>query len=214
MNVSDVCVPWYLPAQDSLSDRMCSPHETFVFKKLMKITPETLCKHCLPDCLTTNYPSAVSYSPFRRCDAKNLQLGHFCTFNSTLDIPIWANDLLQEVTFLNGKKESQTPNWIKTTSSQRKWVHADNYPNQVFGNLNKRLPTYHSYEEDIAVATFYFDGPTGSEYMRDARMTIIDFISQLGGLAGVCIGLSLMSVVELIYWFTIRLLNSPKQEPQ
>ena len=214
MNVSDVCVPWYLPAQDSLSDRMCSPHETFVFKKLMKITPDDLCKHCLPDCLTTNYLSTVSYSPFRRCDARNIQLGNICTFNSTLDTPIWGNDLLQEVTFQNGKKESQTPNWIKTTSSQRKRVHAGNSPNQVFGNLNKRLPTYHSYEEDIAVATFYFDGPTGSEYMRDARMTIIDFISQLGGLAGVCIGLSLMSVVELFYWFPIRLLNSPKQEPQ
>ena len=80
--------------------------------------------------------------------------------------------------------------------------------------MNKRLPTYDSYEEDIAVANFYFDGPTGSEYMRDARMTIIDFISQLGGLAGVCIGLSLMSVVELFYWFPIRLLNSQKQEPQ
>ena len=41
-------------------------------------------------------------------------------------------------------------------------------------------------------------------------MTVIDFISQLGGLAGVCIGMSLMSVVELVYWFTIRLITNPK----
>ena len=34
-------------------------------------------------------------------------------------------------------------------------------------------------------------------------MTVIDFISALGGLFGLFLGFSLMSFVEIIYWFCI-----------
>ena len=34
---------------------------------------------------------------------------------------------------------------------------------------------------------------------------------QLGGLTGVCIGFSLMSVVEIVYWFTIRVVTKHKK---
>ena len=34
-------------------------------------------------------------------------------------------------------------------------------------------------------------------------MTIIDFISSLGGLFGLFLGFSLMSFVEIIYWFGV-----------
>ena len=40
---------------------------------------------------------------------------------------------------------------------------------------------------------------------REARMTVINYISQVGGLMGLCLGFSLLSAVELIYWFTYRL---------
>ena len=42
-----------------------------------------------------------------------------------------------------------------------------------------------------------------AEYQRSEKMTIIDFISSLGGLFGLFLGFSLMSFVEIIYWFGV-----------
>ena len=36
-------------------------------------------------------------------------------------------------------------------------------------------------------------------------MGIIDLISQLGGLFGLCLGFSFISFIEIFYWITIRL---------
>ena len=36
-------------------------------------------------------------------------------------------------------------------------------------------------------------------------MTKIGYISQVGGLMGLCLGFSFLSIIELIYWFTYRL---------
>ena len=33
------------------------------------------------------------------------------------------------------------------------------------------------------------------------------FLASMGGLLGFCTGFSLLSAVELIYWFTVRILN-------
>ena len=50
-------------------------------------------------------------------------------------------------------------------------------------------------------------------------MTIVGFISQVGGVLGLFLGFSLVSIVELIYWFLFRLIynitakNSQKIEP-
>ena len=35
-------------------------------------------------------------------------------------------------------------------------------------------------------------------------MTWFDFISSLGGFCGLCLGISFVSVVEILYWFSIR----------
>ena len=43
------------------------------------------------------------------------------------------------------------------------------------------------------------------EYERIKRMTAIDFISSMGGLFGLCLGFSLISFFEILYWFIIRL---------
>ena len=39
-------------------------------------------------------------------------------------------------------------------------------------------------------------------------MTIKNYISQVGGLMGLCLGFSFLSAIELIYWFTYRLLKN------
>ena len=43
------------------------------------------------------------------------------------------------------------------------------------------------------------------KFLREARMTPVGFISQVGGLMGLCLGFSLLSFIELVYWFTYRM---------
>ena len=47
-----------------------------------------------------------------------------------------------------------------------------------------------------------------SEYRRTVNMGPIDFVSQLGGLFGLCLGFSLISFIEIFYWFSIRLFRN------
>ncbi len=67
-----------------------------------------------------------------------------------------------------------------------------------------RIP-YDLFFQDIAIVHFYFESPTVFQFSRDPRMTVFDFISQVGGLLGLCIGFSITSAVEILYWCTVRL---------
>ena len=79
---------------------------------------------------------------------------------------------------------------------------------RVFPASLEKNPKYDAYEKDIAMVTFYFETSTVFEYTREERMTLIQYISQMGGLLGLCIGFSLISGVEIIYWLTIRLIRN------
>ena len=47
--------------------------------------------------------------------------------------------------------------------------------------------------------------PIIPEFERSPKMTWLDFISGFGGLCGLCLGISFVSLAEIIYWFSIRL---------
>ena len=64
---------------------------------------------------------------------------------------------------------------------------------------------YDAYEKDIAIAHFYFDSSTVFQYYRERRLTLVSLISQIGGVLGLFLGFSLVSFIELIYWFFLRL---------
>ena len=50
--------------------------------------------------------------------------------------------------------------------------------------------------------------PLFLEYERSQKMTGFEFISNIGGLCGLCLGFSFVSVIEIFYWFAIRLFTS------
>ena len=79
---------------------------------------------------------------------------------------------------------------------------------RVFPASLEKNPKYDAYEKDIAMVTFFFAPSTVFEYKREERMTMIQYISQMGGLLRLCIGFSLISGVEIIYWLTIRLFRN------
>ena len=46
-----------------------------------------------------------------------------------------------------------------------------------------------------------------SEYEKTRRMTETDFMSNVGGLFGLFLGFSIISFVEIFYWFIIRMIK-------
>ena len=74
--------------------------------------------------------------------------------------------------------------------------------------------TYDAFEKDIAMVHFYFKNPTTFEYRRYRSLTTEGFLSQIGGLFGLCLGFSFLSCVEILYWTTIRLGRNCRQARQ
>ena len=85
---------------------------------------------------------------------------------------------------------------------------------------------YNAYDRDIAVVNIFFgestvfgerkqnqiknngfevDKISSLEFERSKKMTWFDFFSSIGGICGLCLGMSAISIVEFIYWFTVRL---------
>ena len=76
---------------------------------------------------------------------------------------------------------------------------------------------------DLAVLHFYFGQhtTTGTSYTilantqsqyyagfhRSISMSMLDFISMIGGCFGLCLGFSLVSFMEIIYWLCFRVIR-------
>ena len=91
------------------------------------------------------------------------------------------------------------------------------------------VSTFNAYEKDIAIVNIFFGDSTVfgkfhlgniaynqyqysilsklvfSEFERSPKMTLLDFISGFGGFCGLCLGFSFVSIVEILYWFSIKL---------
>ena len=73
---------------------------------------------------------------------------------------------------------------------------------------------YKAYDRDIAIVEFYFDSSTIFQYYRESRMTLTGFIGQIGGLLGLCVGCSIVSIIEIIYWCMYKFLFSFTEAPK
>merc|ERR1719192_1323804 len=72
---------------------------------------------------------------------------------------------------------------------------------------------YNAFDKDIAVVHFFFQEPSVFQFKRAQSMTWIGFISQMGGLLGLFLGFSLISGIELLYWFSMRLVHRLCYQP-
>ena len=73
-------------------------------------------------------------------------------------------------------------------------------------------PTYNAFEKDIAMVKFYFEKSGVIQFQRKASNNWYDFMSQVGGNAGLGVGFSFISLMEIIYWITIRLVQNYSAE--
>ena len=69
-------------------------------------------------------------------------------------------------------------------------------------------PAYDAFEKDIAMVKFYFEKSRVFQFQTKASNNWFDFLSQVGGNAGLGIGFSIISAMEIIYWITIRLIQN------
>lgn len=168
------------------------------------------CTHCLPDCTSTAYSSSVSATPLRRCDTKNIGLSMLCKFGDDLPHPrVWSEQVVNEYKRVYPGEE--LPDFIKNfekRSARRQYIDPKKLRKEaIFEDLysSGKGSSYNAYEKDIAVIHFFFEEPAVFQFRRSLRMTWVDFVGQIGGLLGLCIGFSLISGVEIFYWFTLRL---------
>ena len=219
MNQSDPCIPWYFPINDSSTARLCDPWEARDFRNHMTSIPYDTCDYCLPDCETTIYHAAVTAAPFRRCDYKNLGISFLCSFEDkilgkTINPPIWGQNVIQQ--YLDEIQEIPDYLYFAEKSNKRYFADKKSSGKPIFTASNQEVSTngkitqksYDAYEKDIAMVTFFFETNTVFEFSRDQRMTMVGYISQMGGLLGLWMGFSFISAIEILYWCTIRLARS------
>ena len=80
---------------------------------------------------------------------------------------------------------------------------------------NETRPMYNAYDRDIAKVKFFFSKSTVHHFEKRARASNLDYLAQVGGIFGFCVGCSLISGIEFFYWiiiklFTVKLQSSRK----
>ena len=197
------CVPWNFPSADE-DMPPCKPIERHNFLQAFR-TAETnnfvaggMAK-CLPNCGGTSYGISVTAAPFRQCDQANMGLTRLCDLDTKLSPQKWA-DLILESYRHHG--DGSLPDYIqKVIRSKMRNIPED----KLFGAWNRAEKSYNAFEKDILSATFYFPRHTAMELVKTPKMSILDFLSQVGGILGLCVGISLTSVIEVIYWLSFNL---------
>ena len=201
------CAPWFYPATDEQYTVVCDPWETKKFQSYMTNVPDEECAECLPDCTDTIYESRVSAAPFRDCDHTNLGASPLCDLeNVDMNPPIWTQMVQEE---FKGSSmdvpDYAKPNEEKLSNIRKSIVNPDMIKDLTLLQHYKDHKDYNAFVKDIAIVNFYFDQSSIVQFKRSLRMTMTDYISQMGGLLGLGIGFSFVSAVEIIYWITIRL---------
>ena len=57
---------------------------------------------------------------------------------------------------------------------------------------------YDAYEKDFGVLKVFFDSSTVMQYNSQSRQSWIDYLAAVGGALSLCIGISIISVIEIV----------------
>ncbi len=198
-NSTYACIPWFFPTLDS-SIAICDPWESVAFFKLMlnDVTDST-CSYCLADCSTMIYETSITTVPFRRCDSTNLGVSRFCSLDNT-KLP-QPTKFARQVKLEYDKGGTSVPSFVDNMGTSER-TYATTLP---LGDIfTKNIKTYDAYDEDIAVVQVYFKKSTVFQMGCQPTMTWIDYLSTVGGLLGLVLGMGIVSVIELV-WLCLRI---------
>ena len=167
------------------------------------------------------------------CDSRNLNLSPFCNLTST-SLAMWQPTVLETygnltTTYINKTTGPLRPKYPgsmgdrELISSLTKvcWpILAQTKPHSNIRTKQTTMPTRRtsplwtsSLENQMYLVSC---NPTKTnrkpmmrcfipEFERLPKMTWLDFVSGFGGLCGLCLGISFVSLAEILYWFSIKL---------
>ena len=196
-NLSDTCAPWFYPTMNDTHNNICNPWETVKFQNILRENvPKRECDYCLPDCITTKYDTSIAYAKFQSCDYTNIGSNELCNLiNANMNPPSWADVAKNVYTAVNMTVPGYVVNNSTRLTNMRKFINLNNENRQ----------TYDAFEEDIATLNIFFGYPYIVTYKTSVKMSTFEFIALVGGNVGLGLGISIISVVEIIYWITVKL---------
>ena len=207
-NTSYICTPWFFPFSDE-GHIMCNPWESAELIAIMEHNiPKDECSWCLPDCSRTIYQYTASFQPFRKCDEKNFGVSGLCNLEMTSSLPqpqIFGTQVLDQLNNTNGS----IPSYAVNLSSSLRYLKRTMLMANVFDTIDRE---YNAYDSDIAMLNIYFDAVSVMQFGTQESQGWIDFFSNVGGLLGLCIGLSIVTIIELI-WLCFRLIGNYFRPP-
>jgi amiloride-sensitive sodium channel len=173
-NSKETCTPWFFPTVKN-STYICDPWSTTDFLNAMYNTPDSRCRDCLPSCSHTVYSSSVTTLPFRRCSDLNIGVSPLCKIHD------------------------------KRLPDPKLWRDDDSFKRQLLRKVNGKrvLVEYDAYKEDIAMVQVFFEPSAVFLVGSQPSQTWIDYFSSVGGLLGLCLGISIVTFIEL-FWLAIN----------
>jgi len=189
------CSPWYFPAIQE-SKKICDPWDNKNFLYYMDSFKETNCPNCLPECNATLYDVSINKVAFRKCDSANTAMSFLCKFNGIWDKPLPKKyfSLLTNVTSIDDVHDPTSVSNIRTYNNLNKYSWTEKIPAK-----------YDAFDVDIATVDISFRKPKALQIQPKLKMNWIDFLSTIGGLLGLVLGMGVVSFIE-ICWLCIRMI--------
>lgn len=132
---------------------------------------------CLPSCEGVEYQTSITSAPYRSCDQANLGLTEFCNIDmETQGAHMWADLVLED--YKRAYPNGSMPSYLRHINSPHRPVPQDRFQNK------SKPRTYNAFDRDVAKVVFYFSKPVAIEYVSAPRMTIAEYVANVGGLLG------------------------------
>ena len=159
-------------------------------------------KSCLPRCDMQEYNTAMSFAQYPP-DEGFFEQHYFCYV---------ASHILQVTCTSKSRKyflEKKHPNLCKVLTDFEQFFGNEsdcvNWPKPFFKifdeenqTLTEEMQKYG--KRNLALVNVFFQSPYMTKMKRDLEMTLTDFIASTGGLLGLYLGFSFVSLFEIFFW--------------
>ena len=136
--------------------------------------------------------------------------------NNPMNPAVWTSVAQKEYRHAN----ASVPWFLETTSlsnqskmsatkfSNIRTLGSGKTSNAIFASDLENHPSYDAFEKDIGIIHVFFGEEKILKYVMKNKMSVRSFMSQIGGSLGLAMGISFISIVEFLYWFTFRLFQT------
>jgi hypothetical protein len=219
------CYPWYFSLY-SIQKRICDPWEANEFLSYFQNVNHYLaCPLCLPDCKHTLYKHKINIEPIQICEETNFGVSNLCNFRGkSVLADFWGKQALDDldpvkdvfdptnpIIYVVNLGPNEQSNVLE--QSYLKSITTSERSDKKFGaNLfSATKNTYESYQKDVTYLNIYFDQSSALQFRTQASSNWIEYFANVGGVLGLFIGLSIVTVFEII-WILIRITASPVKD--